>query len=585
MSKLVDKTKLQKLAQALDTRAKNAVEAEQTRATSIEQGLQTSINAINNETTGILAKAKKYADGLNGTANGEIEKLKTKDTELQNAIEAEATARTNAINKLNGTAETEGSVAKSIKDALDPVKTDVSKNKANITANAEALTTEEARAKAAEQANATAISKLNGLDTVEGSVAKSIKDALDPVKANVTANGDAITALQGKVTANTKAITDGDAATLNSAKKYADKAISDLIDSAPEDRNTLNKLSEAIKANKDVYDGYVTTVNAQLAKKVDKVAGSRLITEDEAKKFAAKAETSDVNDALATAKQFTTDEVAKVNSANNAVTQRVTTLEGVVGKAAVPGEGGVEGTPATGLVKNVADLQAKNKTQDTAIEGAQTTADNAVAAAAAAQKQADKGVTDAAAAKKQADKGVADAAAAQADVDAVKAQLGTGGTSGLSKDIKANTDAIAAINNAETGILATSKKYTDDKIGDLTTTVNANKKAISTEEARAKAAEKANADAISKLNGTAETDGSVAKSIADALADYTDTTNMKAFVASVVNTLALTMEDDKVKLKLGGVDGVTVTETSLDLCTDADITEIITSLDTPVIPA
>nr|DAH85735.1 MAG TPA: hypothetical protein [Caudoviricetes sp.] len=575
MSKLVDKTKLQKLAQALDTRAKNAVEAEQTRATGVEQGLQTSINAINNETTGILAKAKEYADGLNGTSNGEIEKLKTKDTELQNAIEAEATARTNAINKLNGTAETEGSVAKSIKDALDPVKADVSKNKANITANSEALTTEEARAKAAEQANATAIAKLNGLDTVEGSVAKSIKDALDPVKANVTTNGESITALQGKVTANTKAITDGDVATLTSAKKYADKAISDLIDSAPEDRNTLNKLSEAIKANKDVYDGYVTTVNAQLAKKVDKVEGSRLITEDEAKKFAAKAETSDVSDALASAKQFTTDEVAKVNSANNAVTQRVTKLEGVVGKAA-EGE-----NAATGLVKNVADLQAKNKTQDTAIEGAQSTADNAVAAAAAAQKQADKGVADAAAAKKQADKGVADAAAAQTDVDALKAQLGTGGTSGLSKDIKANTDAIAAINNAETGILATSKKYTDEKIGDLTTTVNANKKAISTEEARAKAAEKVNADAIAKLNGTAETDGSVAKSIADALADYTDTTNMKAFVASVVNTLALTMEDDKVKLKLGGVDGVTVTETSLDLCTDADITEIITSLDAP----
>ena len=575
MSKLVDKTKLQKLAQALDTRAKNAVEAEQTRATGVEQGLQTSINAINNETTGILAKAKEYADGLNGTSNGEIEKLKTKDTELQNAIEAEATARTNAINKLNGTAETEGSVAKSIKDALDPVKADVSKNKANITANTEALTTEEARAKAAEQANATAIAKLNGLDTVEGSVAKSIKDALDPVKANVTTNVESITALQGKVTANTKAITDGDAATLTSAKKYADKAISDLIDSAPEDRNTLNKLSEAIKANKDVYDGYVTTVNAQLAKKVDKVEGSRLITEDEAKKFAAKAETSDVSDALASAKQFTTDEVAKVNSANNAVTQRVTKLEGVVGKAA-EGE-----NAATGLVKNVADLQAKNKSQDTAIEGAQSTADNAVAAAAAAQKQADKGVADAAAAKKQADKGVADAAAAQTDVDALKAQLGTGGTSGLSKDIKANTDAIAAINNAETGILATSKKYTDEKIGDLTTTVNANKKAISTEEARAKAAEKVNADAIAKLNGTAETDGSVAKSIADALADYTDTTNMKAFVASVVNTLALTMEDDKVKLKLGGVDGVTVTETSLDLCTDADITEIITSLDAP----
>ena len=536
MSKLVDKTKLQKLAQALDARAKAAVEAEQTRAQGVEQGLQTSIDAINNTSTGILAKAKEYADGLNNGAGEEIEALKTKDGELQAAIEAEATARNNAINKLNGTAETEGSVAKSIKDALDPVKADVTQAKADITANADAITAEEARAKAAEQANADAITK------------------------NTAAT-------------NTKAISDGDAATLKSAQTYADEAIKKLIDDAPENRNTLNKLSEAIKENKDVYDSYVATVTAELNKKVDKVEGSRLITEDEATAFAAKAETSDVDDALATAKQFTTDEVAKVNSANSAVTDRVTTLEGVVGKAAEGEEA------ATGLVKNVADLQAKNLTQDTAIETAQSTADGAVTAAAAAQKQADKGVADAAAAKTQADKGVADAATAQEGVEALKAQLGGNGTTGLSKDVKDNTEAIAAINNAETGILAQSKSYADGKIDELGATVTANGTAISKEEARAKAAEQANADAITKLNGTAETEGSVAKSIADALVDYSDTAAMKAFVASVVNTLALSMEDDKVKLKLGGVDGVTVTETSLDLCTDEDINEIITALD------
>jgi len=573
MSKLVDKTKLQKLAQALDARAKAAVEAEQTRAQGVEQGLQTSIDAINNTSTGILAKAKEYADGLNNGAGEEIEALKTKDGELQAAIEAEATARNNAINKLNGTAETEGSVAKSIKDALDPVKADVTQAKADITANADAITAEEARAKAAEQANADAITKLNGLDNVEGSVAKSIKDALDPVKTDVATNAEDIATLKNTAATNTKAISDGDAATLKSAQTYADEAIKKLIDDAPENRNTLNKLSEAIKENKDVYDSYVATVTAELNKKVDKVEGSRLITEDEATAFAAKAETSDVDDALATAKQFTTDEVAKVNSANSAVTDRVTTLEGVVGKAAEGEEA------ATGLVKNVADLQAKNLTQDTAIETAQSTADGAVTAAAAAQKQADKGVADAAAAKTQADKGVADAATAQEGVEALKAQLGGNGTTGLSKDVKDNTEAIAAINNAETGILAQSKSYADGKIDELGATVTANGTAISKEEARAKAAEQANADAITKLNGTAETEGSVAKSIADALVDYSDTAAMKAFVASVVNTLALSMEDDKVKLKLGGVDGVTVTETSLDLCTDEDINEIITALD------
>ena len=576
MSKLVDKTQLSNLAKKLDQRAKDAVTAEQSRATGIEQGLQTSINAINNETTGILAKAKEYADGLNKTSSTDITALQAKDSELQAAIEAESTARTAAINKLNGTAETEGSVAKSIKDALDPVKADVTQAKSDITANTDAITQEAATARAAEQANAAAINKLNGTAETEGSVAKSIKGALDPVKADVTQAKTDITALQGSVANNAKAVTDGDAATLKSAKAYADKAISDLVDSAPEDRNTLNKLSEAIKANKDVYDGYVTTVNTALAKKVDKVEGSRLITDKEAKEFAAKAETSDVSTALETAKTFTTDEIAKVNSANTALGGRVGSLETLVGKAA-EGE-----NPATGLVKKVDDLQAKNVSQDTAIEGAQSTADNAVSAASAAQKQADKGVADAAAAKKQADKGVTDAATAQAGVDALKTQLGAAGTSGISKDVKDNKAAIDAINNAETGILAQGKKYTDGKIDEVNTKVTANNTAITKEQDRAKKAEKANADALAKLNGTVDTEGSVAKSISDALADYSNTANMKAFVASVVNTLALSMEDDKVKLKLGGVDGVTLTETSLDLCTDADIEEIITGLDAAV---
>ena len=572
MSKLVDKTQLSNLAKKLDQRAKEAVAAEQSRATGVEQGLQTSINAINNETTGILAKAKEYADGLNNTASADISALQAKDAELQAAIEAEAAARTSAINTLNGTAETEGSVAKSIKDALDPVKADVTQAKADITANADAITQEAATARAAEQANAAAINTLNGNAETEGSVAKSIKVALDPVKADVAQAQSDITALQGSVANNAKAITDGDTATLNSAKAYADKAISDLIDSAPEDRNTLNKLSEAIKENKDIYDGYVSTVNAELAKKVDKVEGSRLITEVEAASFAAKAETSDVSSALETAKTYTDDEIKKVNSASTALGTRVSSLETVVGKAA---EGDSE---ATGLVKNVADLQAKNVTQDTAIESAQSTADSAVAAAAAAQKQADKGVAAAAAAQQQADKGVADAATAQAGVDALKSQLGNG-TSGLSKDIQDNKKAIDAINNETTGILAQSKTYTDGKIEEVNNRVTANASAISAEKTRAEKAEKANADAIAKLNGDVSTTGSVAKSINDALADYSNTTDMKAFVASVVNTLALSMEGDKVKLKLGGVDGVTITETSLDLCTNADIDEIIAGLD------
>ena len=44
--------------------------------------------------------------------------------------------------------------------------------------------------------------------------------------------------------------------------------------------------------------------------------------------------------------------------------------------------------------------------------------------------------------------------------------------------IDANTDAIEAINNSTTGILATAKKYTDDEVAKVKTTADANTAAI-----------------------------------------------------------------------------------------------------------
>lgn len=61
--------------------------------------------------------------------------------------------------------------------------------------------------------------------------------------------------------------------------------------------------------------------------------------------------------------------------------------------------------------------------------------------------------------------------------------------------VKDNADAIEAINNAETGILAQAKDYTDDL---------------------ADGQVKTNKEAIEKLNGDADTEGSVAKAVADA---------------------------------------------------------------------
>lgn len=85
-----------------------------------------------------------------------------------------------------------------------------------VTANATAISEEIARAKDAEKANADAITKLNGADTVVGSVAKSIKDAIEALDADeVGGTGKVITTISeadGKISATAIDLTAGNVA-------------------------------------------------------------------------------------------------------------------------------------------------------------------------------------------------------------------------------------------------------------------------------------------------------------------------------------------------------------------------------------
>lgn len=99
-------------------------------------------------------------------------------------------------------------------------------------------------------------------------------------------------------------------------------------------------------------------------------------------------------------------------------------------------------------------------------------------------------------------------------------------------DIKKNADAIAAINNAKTGILQQAKTYADSK----DTAIAEAKKAGTDAAAAVKTLEdgqvKKNADAISVLNGTSAVDGSVDKKVADAINEF----STKISDDSTVNT-------------------------------------------------
>ena len=604
MSKLVDKERLAKLAQALDARAKAAVAAEKERAEGVEAGLQASIDAINNESTGILAKAKEHVaqeigkvNGANAALGERVDALEAADDEIQAGVDANKAA----IGTLNGGAEVEGSVAKKIADVVAPINAKNNEQDGKIT-NVEAKVTalEEADEgmkgeiaalkqtdadikkgveanKSGVAANKAAIEKLNGGEDVEGSVAKKLADAITPVQGEI----DALEGVVGKAAADEQAATglykyidDADAKKLADAKKYADEKIAGLVNGAPEALNTLKELADAIANHQGVYDAYVETVSAELAKKVDKVAGSRLITEAEATAFAAKAEVSDVTEALNEAKGYTDTEIGKVVAKNNeqdkaiataqaqankgvsdaaAVAARATALEEAdaaqdatiaANKAAIEklnGAANVEGSVAKKIADVVAPINAKNNEQDgrlTALEKVVNAEDNGIGSIvqniADIKAKNNEQDTAIAAAKAQADKGVADAA-----------NVATRATALEAADVEMQAE-ITGLKNADEAI----------------------KKDVA-----------ANKAAIGKLNGGADVEGSVAKKIADALADYTDTDALKSMLGNVVNSLALTMEGNKLKLKLGGVEGITIHETSLDMATDDDIDEIIAGLD------
>ena len=90
----------------------------------------------------------------------------------------------------------------------------------------------------------------------------------------------AITVEQSRATEEETAIradmTNGDNSTLDAAKKYADKKVAGLVNSAPKTLDTLNELAEAL--NND--PNFAATVSAQIGQKVDKAEGKGLSTED-----------------------------------------------------------------------------------------------------------------------------------------------------------------------------------------------------------------------------------------------------------------------------------------------------------------
>ena len=113
------------------------------------------------------------------------------DTEVKAGIKANA----DAITKLNGTSAVEGSVDKKVADAINEFATKVSDDQTVNTFKelidyAADHKDEYSTLSGEVQANKTAIATLNGKDTAAGSVAKTVKDAVDAAQATLQGNID-----------------------------------------------------------------------------------------------------------------------------------------------------------------------------------------------------------------------------------------------------------------------------------------------------------------------------------------------------------------------------------------------------------
>lgn len=111
------------------------------------------------------------------------------------AVKADIKANADAITKLNGTSAVEGSVDKKVADAINEFATKVSDDQTVNTFKelidyAADHKGEYSTLSGEVQANKTAIATLNGKDTDAGSVAKTVKDAIDAAQATLQGNID-----------------------------------------------------------------------------------------------------------------------------------------------------------------------------------------------------------------------------------------------------------------------------------------------------------------------------------------------------------------------------------------------------------
>ena len=360
--------------------------------------------------------------------------------------------------------------------------------------------------------------------------------------------------------------------------------------------NAKAELDQAILDEKDRAEGQEAAIRQELADEAAEIRGEMAAelgnyTVEAAEGVEAKEASGlrkEIEDAHKAMDQAIEDAVAtekgRAESAEGDLQDAIDALKDFVGEKAYRDEELGTEKPATGLVKDVADntaaiaaQSAVNETQNTRLadlESFMESMDDESAGLAGRIEDLEKAnevggaVANAIAeAKKAGDDAQADVDAVELRVDALEAKVG--------HDVDGDQPATGLFLEVDQAKAAADAAQADvDAVEGRVDALEA------FEEAHDHSVmEQGIADNAAAIEAEVKEGGARDAAIAKALEAYSTTEEVKTILGNVVATLNLSMVDDKVVLKLGGAEGIALSEVSLDMVTDDEIDAIIDGLD------
>ena len=537
-----------------------AVKAEETRAKLVEEGHEARIAA--NEA---FVKAQPAIDQAQDNRLSLLEEMmglggvegdKTAIEELQESIDAvedkadqaqrevdavegrmeaaegEIDALQEAVNKLDGDVNTEGSVKKQIADAINEVNEAAEDLADRVDVLEGEMDSAEGRLNAVE-------GKLAGLEK------ETVQAAIDQAQADAEAKAAELDAalkqeLQDEIDRDVQVVADELAKQKDAAQEgtlaHQIKVEKERMDAFMADADVQQGAVDTLKE----LQSYIDTHGQAAQKMVDDIAANKTAIETEAARAAKKEE--DIEKALA-------DAIEKEVEDRNAAIKVATDAQALVNS-------GFEGRIAANEAF-VAAQPAVDQAQDAkikALEDAIGEGGDTKKAIEAAQKAAEDAQDAADKAQEDATQALADAAKAQGEVDAVELRV----------------DALESFKNGHSHEgLQREIDAVEGRCDALESFVDAHSH---------EAMEQGIADNAAAIEAEVKQGGARDAAIAAALEAYANEEEVKAMLTNVINSLGLSIADNKLQLTLGTSDFV-IKEVELDMATDADIDAIIAGLD------